>query len=267
MVNDSFARARWPNESPLGRRLDLAMQGGGPAPPPANLHPDAHTTINPWTDNTRFCTVVGVVGSIRERGLTDAVQERVHFPFLQRPSGTATLIVRTSGDPLNHADATGGLIRRLIPAHRNGSPRIALVADDMRRSVAQPAFYMWLFGALAVMAIVLAVTGVLGMTWQAVGLRTHEIGVRLALGARPDQVVSLFLRTEGLPVVIGALLGIGGAAATTRYMASLLHEVTPWDPVAFLLAPSVVTIAALGAILVPALRARGVDPTVLLRAQ
>ncbi len=78
---------------------------------------------------------------------------------------------------------------------------VALVADDMRRSVAQPAFYMWLFGALVVVAIVLAVTSVLGMTWQAVGVRTREIGVRLALGARPDQVVSLFLWTEGLPVV------------------------------------------------------------------
>jgi len=243
IVNDAFARATWRDESPLQRRIDLDQAAGEPLPPPVNLHPVTQTTVMPRPDNRRFCTVVGVVGSIREKSLTEPAQERVYFSCNQeRVAVNATLIVRTLGKPLNHADTIAATIRRLRPSQSIGFPMARSVDDDMRRSVAQPAFYAWLFGALAATAVMLAVAGVFGMTWHAVVARTREIGIRVALG-------------------------IGGAAISTRYLTSLLHEVTPLDPLTFIVAPALVTLAALVAVVIPAMRARSVDSTVLMRAQ
>jgi putative ABC transport system permease protein len=116
-------------------------------------------------------------------------------------------------------------------------------------------------------ALSIAAIGVFGVTWHAVVQRTREMGVRVALGARPDQVVLMLVAAGGIPIAIGAVLGVGGAAAGTRYMASQLHEVTPLDPLTFAAAPVLVAAVGLLAVFLPAMRARLVDPKDLLRTE
>ncbi len=266
MVNQSLARSIWPRESPLRHRIDLASRAGAPLPPMGNLHPDARTTILPWTDASRFCTVVGVVQDVREKTLTEPPQPRVYFSPSQFMSGNLTLLVRTASGSPDIADAIRSAIQRLIPAQRNPiTPH--LIEDEMRRSVAQPEFYAWLFGMLAGLALALAVVGVFGVTWHAITQRTHEIGIRLAIGAEPGQVVRLMVRDGAWPIGLGTALGVATAAGATRYLVSLLHEVTPLDPLTFAAAPAAVALVAILAVAAPALRARRIDPKELLRAE
>ncbi|HUL72631.1 MAG TPA: ABC transporter permease [Vicinamibacterales bacterium] len=255
LVNESLARSAWPRESPLHRRVDLESRGGAAAPASRGK-----------AGRPQFCTVVGVVRDIREKALTETPQPRIYFSPTGFPSGAATLLVRATGDPLMHADAIRGIIQRWLPSQRAPIvPRV--VADEVRRSVAQPEFYAWLFGTLAGLALTLAAVGVFGVTWHAVVQRTREIGVRLALGARPGEVVQLIFRDGAIPIGAGVTAGILGALGATRSLASLLHEVTPLDPVAFAAAPALVLAVAAIAVFVPAWRARRVDPTELLRAE
>jgi putative ABC transport system permease protein len=111
VINEALARSAWPRESPLQHRLDLAEAGGAPLPPPDNPRPTEGSSIVAWPENKRFCTVVGIVGNVREKSLIEPAQERLYFSVYQWPSGSATLLVRTSGDPLDQAGAIRTLIR------------------------------------------------------------------------------------------------------------------------------------------------------------
>ncbi|MEZ5318426.1 MAG: FtsX-like permease family protein [Vicinamibacterales bacterium] len=252
VVSDTMARTFWPDDSAIGRRLDLYMRQG--------------TAIATVTADKRFCTVIGVVGDVRERVLTEPPAPRLYFSAYQRAAGSGALVVRSTSDPRQRRQEIVALIQQYVPRTTEASIRIGLVVDRMRGSVDLPEAQAWLFGLFAVMSMVVLAVGVFGLSWFTVVQRTHEVGIRLALGARPRQVSSLFLWQGARPVLVGILVGIIAAAYMTRYLGSLLPGIAPLDPLVFVVVPVIIASVAIFAVGWPVFRARRVDPRLLLRS-
>jgi ABC-type antimicrobial peptide transport system permease subunit len=220
----------------------------------------------PWT-------VIGVVSDLRHGGpLTrlDREQERLQafFPFAPTESelsAATTVVVRTSGK-------VPGLAEQLRRTALSIGPRVLVerirLADDLFADrVITPRRRMVLLGLLGALGLTLALVGVFGMTGYAVTRRTAEIGVRMAFGARPGQVVATIVRDSALPIAIGVTIGVGGAMLTTRTIESFLFQTTRNDPMT--LGAVAVVLAVTGAIaaVVPAMRAARVDPATSLRTE
>ena len=173
------------------------------------------------------------------------------------------LVIRTQGDPANLAAA----VRREVKAIDPDQPVAAVrtMGEWVGTSVAAPRYRTSLLGALAVVALLLASTGIYGVMSYSVAQRTHELGVRMALGARQRDVLKLVVKQGMTLVVIGIGLGILGAVALTRVISSLLFGVTARDPVTFVVVAAVLTLVAFFACYIPARRATKVDPLVALR--
>lgn len=237
VVNRTLAERFWPGEDPVGKRLRLS---------------------GPWL------TVVGVVPDVRLRSLDERATPQVYAPFTTGAPRSLTLLVRT-GSP----SATAPALRELVRAADPGVPLDEIVGMDevLRRSLWQQRLFGGMFTAFALLALLLAVTGVYGVMAYAVSLRTHEIGVRMALGAGVGRVLRLVVgRGAGLAAA-GLALGVAGAFALTRVLASLLYGVSATDPLAFVGSVAVLGGAALLACYVPARRAARLDPVVALRAE
>jgi putative ABC transport system permease protein len=246
IVNEAFARRYFPNEEPLGKRLQPA--------PPARI----------W-NNERLTSfeIVGVVGDVKSAGLNAETEPTYYLPAPQAPLGDMEILVRAEGDPL-----------ALIPALRDAvwaidanqpissiSTMEKLVADRL----AQPRFNMILMGLFGAVALMLAGVGIYGLLSYSVAQRTHEIGVRMALGARGADVLRLVMG-QGLKLtMIGVMIGLAGAFVATRVLSGLLFGVGLTDPVIFAVVPAILAGVALGACFVPARRATRVDPMVALR--
>jgi putative ABC transport system permease protein len=233
IVNETLARLAWPGESALGRRLRA-------------------DTSEDWL------TVIGVVGDVKHRRLTEPPQAQVYTAHYQDPKIFACVVARTTGPPMAAADG----VRAAIWSVDKDQPvwSVAPMEQVLDRALAPTRFLLWLFGAFAGVALLLAAIGIYGVLSYAVAQRTQEIGIRIALGARAAQVLALVVG-QGMALTLGAIvLGLGAAAALGGLMRSLLFGVTPADPSTLAVAAVVLAVVALVACWLPARRATRVDP-------
>jgi putative ABC transport system permease protein len=237
IVNETMARMFWPNEDPLGKRIRIIA--------------------SPWL------TVVGVVGDIRH-GLTAKPNPEMFMSHLQEPRGALAVVARTSGDPLSLAAA----VREQVKALNKDQPvTITTMERLFSDSVAGQRFNALLLGVFGALAFGLAMVGVFGVINYSVAQRTHEIGVRIALGAQTRDVFKLVVGQGMTLALAGVGLGLAGAFALTRFITKLLYEVSPTDLVTFAVVALLLAGVALVACWIPARRAAKVDPMVALRCE
>src|SRR5688572_2748464 len=244
VVNRRLAEQFWPGEDPTGKRLKI-----GPADSP-----------NAWT------TVAGVVGDVRQSGFYEEQKFELYVPYAQERRGFVAprdLIVRTTGDPSRLA----GAVREAVWAVDKDQPisNVRTMDQVLAASVARERFQMLLLALFATLALVLACIGLYGVISYAVVQRTHEIGVRIALGAQSADVLRLVINQGMLLTLIGLVIGIAGAFAVTRVMTEMLFGVTATDPLTFAGVPVLLVAIAFLACYIPARRATNVDPLVALR--
>ncbi len=236
IITDLLARQVFPNEEPIGKRLIMAM------------------------DKTPF-EIIGIVGDIRHRSLESEARPAMYMPSNQ--SGWMNLVVRTKVDPLSLAAAARKEVQAIDPDQPVAAVRT--MDDWVDRSVAGPRYRTVLLALFAGVALLLASTGIYGVMSYSVTQRTHEIGVRMALGAKRRDVMKLVVRQGMTLVVIGVALGVAGAIALTRVMSTLLFGVTAKDPNTFVAVSGLLALVAFVACYLPARRATKVDPLVALR--
>jgi putative ABC transport system permease protein len=241
VIDERLAREYWPGESPLGKRVRFG-------PPEAN---------EPWH------TVVGVVGEVRHERVDAATRMSVYLPYGQIPMRSMTLAVRTEGDPAGLAVAAREQVRALDPDQPVTAVRT--MEEVVSRAVWQPRLHAILFGIFAGVALLLATVGIYGVMSYAVTQRTHEIGVRVALGAGPRDILRLVVRQGLTLTLVGIGVGAAAAFALTRVMSSLLFEVSAADPATFAANVVLLALVSLLACYVPARRATRVDPITALR--
>jgi predicted permease len=214
-----------------------------------------------------WLTVVGVVDDLRQWGPAQPVHGALYRPYLQVQQsfflGHMTFAVRSVSDPLSVAPA----MREALRAVDRNQPAasLALMDDVLDTATAEPRFQTRLLGTFAILAFMLALIGTYGVLAYSVAQGTHEIGVRMALGARGRTLVWMVLRRTLVLSAIGIVLGIAGAFATTRLLGTLLFDITPTDPATFSVVATAILIAALAAGFIPAQRAARVNPLVALR--
>ena len=242
MINESLARRYWPGENPVGKRLG----NGGP-------------------DGTGWREIIGVVGNVKHFGLESEEPPAMYLPMTQEPSLGMTLVARAKGDPdsiiPSLRQAVWSLDRDLAPAG------IGTMEQEIRGSLADRRLTLLLIGLFATLALVLAVVGVYGVTAYSVSQRTHEIGVRMALGAQRGHVLKLVLRQGLLLTGAGVVPGVFGALALTRVMKGLLFGISPTDPATFAWVVTLLFAVSAAACYVPARRATKVDPISVLRGE
>jgi ABC-type antimicrobial peptide transport system permease subunit len=211
---------------------------------------------------------VGVIGDVRNRGLTEPPRPEVFVPVRQQIEGWNNqlfLTIRTQSDPLAMLPAVRKTIATLDPLQPVYA--IQTVDDAFANAVAQRRAAMLLISIFAFVALALAGVGIYGLMSYMVSERTHEIGIRMALGAAGGDVLGLVIRQTLVLVGIGATLGIAGALMLGKALTSLVFEVTPSDPATLVSVTVVLTLVALAATLVPGLRATRVTPLVALRRE
>lgn len=241
VIDDTFARTYWPNEDPVGKRVKL----GG------------RQSRSPWM------TITGVVGHVHYRALEAPSRVQLYWPEAQRPYNTMSLAIRTAREPLALALAVEKEIFSVDP----DQPVYQVRGMEQLRSewVSQRFLALLLVALFAGLALVLAAVGIYGVMAHSVTLRTHEIGIRMTLGASHKDVLRMIVAQGAGLTAIGLGLGVFAAVALTRLMKSLLYGVSAGDPLTFLgVALLLVTIALL-ACYIPARRATRVDPLVALR--
>jgi putative ABC transport system permease protein len=236
VVSQGLVDTVFPNEEPLGKRLLTVL-------------------------SDKPFEIIGIVGDIRHRSLEFQPYAAMYMPT--RQSGRTNVVMRTQGDPLTLASG----VRKEVNAIDPDQPISALRTMDewVTRSTATPRYRTTLLALFAALAMILAATGIYGVMSYSVAQRTHEIGVRMALGARRFDVLSLVVRQGMLLVIVGLAIGLAGAFALTRVMASLLFGVTEKDPITFVVVAGLLTVVALIACYIPARRATKVDPLTALR--
>ena len=236
IVSQQLVDTAFPDEEPLGKRLIMAL-GNEPY------------------------EIIGIVGDIRHRSLQSQPYAAMYMP--SKEPGRTNLVIRTQGDPLS---IVGG-VRKEVNALDPDQPIAAItpMTEWVALSVAGARYRTTLLGLFAVLAMILAATGIYGVMSYSVAQRTQEIGVRMALGARPFDVLKLVVRQGMILALIGVVVGLAGALALTRVMSSLLFGVTERDPITFVVVAALLIAVAFIACLIPARRATKVDPLVALR--
>ncbi len=241
IVNETAAQRYWPGVDPLGKRI----KRGRPE------------SKNPWL------TVIGIVSGSRQLSLKEGSQPEIYVPYLQNPGLTFTLVARTASDPRS---LTGALRKEVLSADREiPAANIKLMEELISNSVAKERFYVLLLAVFAALALILAAVGVYGVMSYSVTLRTRDIGIRMALGARPVDIFKHIVGQALLLGLIGLGVGIVLAIASTRVMSSLLYGINATDPLTLAITSLVLLAVALLASYLPARRATRVDPLVTLR--
>jgi predicted permease len=237
VINESMARRDFAGEDPIGKRIRYDRQREG--------------------------TIIGVVADVKRFGLEYGVQMEQYHSILQDASGDSYLVIRTAGDPLKFAAAA----RQQIWAIDANMPVVDVMPMEPRlaESVAPRRFQMLLFGAFAVLALVLAMVGVYGVISHSVSRRTHEIGIRVALGATQREVLAMIIRQGMWLALVGVAIGLAAALALTRVIEGFLFNVKATDPVTFAGISLLLFGVAFLAAYFPARRATKVDPLVALR--
>jgi len=242
IVSEVVANRYWKQDDPIGRRIRLNADRPG----------------SPWV------TIIGVVGDVRNPLALD-VQPTAYRPFAQNPSTGAVLMIRTSNDPMlltNPVRAQLHAVDPTIPEFR-----IADLAAEVANYITPQRFTTSVLGFFAAVGLLLASAGVYGVMRYWVSARIPEIGVRMALGASTRDVFRLVIGKAAGPSSLGMLLGIGGAFAVQKFIASELHGVSPLDPVVFVAVSAIMGVVALIAAFVPARSAARIDPMVALREE
>ncbi|HEV2388983.1 MAG TPA: ABC transporter permease [Candidatus Acidoferrales bacterium] len=246
VVNQAAARTYWPDADPLGKRIKEGLPG----------------------DPIAWLTVVGIVGNAREFDVASRPRPTIYFPVSQFDGGNALLrdwVVRAAGEPLALASAARDAVWSLddaLPVSRVQTMEQVSVA-----AVSPQRFSLLLLGLSACLALVLAAVGLYGVTSYAVTLRTREIGIRIALGAQPRDVIEGVLAQAAKLTLAGVVAGLGGALILTRLMRDLLYGVSPSDPLTFAALPVLFIFVALLACCIPARRAVRIDPIAALRVE
>lgn len=239
VVSQQFAERMWPGEDPIGKRFFWGGTSG----------------------NTR--TVIGVVGDIRDVSpQTDAIP-MLFLPFNQLPMPGMTLVVRTTGDPMALADGVRNAVRALdanLPV-----PEIRSLRRNHSNAMATPRFNALLTGGFAVVALLLACGGLYAVVAFNVARRRREIGVRLAIGALPEEVVRAFVRHGMGLTMVGVVVGLAVTLGATRLVGGLLYDVSPLDPLTFGVVTLLLVFVATVATYIPARRAAGIAPGEALR--
>ena len=246
ILSEAAARRHFPNEDPIGKRIELGW-GRGPGTPRAGGE------------------VVGIVGDVREYGLDEEYPAEIYLPLQQWPVGRMTMVVRTAVPPLSLADEVKQAVKEIDPNLPVSNVRT--VRDLVAESIAQPRFYMVLLATFASLALMLAAIGIFGVMSYTVSQRTREIGIRMALGAGASSVVSMVVRQAMRLAVIGLTLGVVAALALSQTMAALLFDLSPTDPLTFATVAAILALVSFFASWLPARRAASVDPMVALRAE
>jgi putative ABC transport system permease protein len=241
IINDALAKKYWPNEDALGKRI---------------------TFSDPRKPDPKWLTIVGIVRSIRHRGLDIDPQPEYYLPFAQDPEPTMVLTVRSSQDPRSLTSAIRREIQSIDPDQPMANVRTleAVTAD----SVAPRRMSMVLLGAFSGIALLLAGVGIYGVISYLVVQRTHEIGVRMALGAQRRDVLRLVVGHALKLVGIGTVIGLVLALLSTRTLSALLYSVGAFDATTFVFVTVTLAAVALVASYIPALRATRADPMIAL---
>src|ERR1043165_9085214 len=239
-INRTMARRFWPNQNPIGKRLNLGS-----------------------AETPEFCEIIGVVGDVKHFGPDAESRPQIYISHLQSPAKWMSLIVRPARNPLSLVTAARAELRAIDPAQ----PVYDIQTLDtlVSQSIAPRRFAMLLLATFAMVALLLGAIGIYGVISYGVSKRTHEIGIRMALGARRHDVLGLVVRRGMKLALIGVGAGLAGALAASRVLQSLLFEVQPFDPLGFLLVTLTLTAVALLACWLPACRASKVDPMEGLR--
>jgi putative ABC transport system permease protein len=244
IINKKLARSFWPEEDPVGKHVEIGAE-------------------LPWY------TIVGVVGDVRQSRLDDPVEFEIDVPYSQWPPSwpdmtkTMSLVLRTAFEPEAVADS----VRRVILDEDPEQPvfAVATMSQVVTESMAYRRFNMLLFEIFAGLAVVLAALGIYGVLSYVVNQRTHEIGIRMALGAGRDKVLRMVVGEGMVLAGMGIALGLIGSFVLTRFLASLLYGVRPTDPPTFIVVALVLAAVSCFACYIPARRATKVDPMVALR--
>ena len=240
VVNHAAARHFWGEQDAVGKRFSL----------------DSGKT---WTQ------IVGVVGNVKQYGLDKDTVDEIYMPLAQSPLLDAIVVVKTSVEPMSVAR---GIIELLYAVDPNQpAARVRSMEQVRAESVAAPRLTSNLLSLFALLALTIAATGIGGVMALAVGQRRHEIGVRMAIGARPVEILRMVLGQGMALALLGIVLGLLGAFALTRLLQRLLFEVGPTDPLTFVGVAIVLSAATLVACYVPARRAARVDPIIALRVE
>jgi predicted permease len=250
VVNEALARHCWPGENPIGKRIALR-----------------DTLPNP-----QWITVVGVAKNAKQEDWAENPHIEMYLPYLQSHDyledphahyAYLTLVVRTGRDPASLAPAIESKVWGLDKSV--AVSQVQTMQQVVEDATAQPRFYLLMLGTFAAIAMILAAVGIHGVMSYSVSRRTHEIGVRMALGATEGEVLKLVVSQGIVMALVGAAAGLMGALLLTHLMSSLLYGVRPFDPVTFAVVSVVLAGVALLASYIPARRAAKIDPTVALR--
>jgi putative ABC transport system permease protein len=258
IINETIARRFFPNEDPVGKTIFMG--------PPEHLLPAGNQA-----PEFRFPrrTIVGVVADVKGGSLNLPASQQVYAPLTQYRgegwSNNMTLAVNTTSAPQALTTAVRNEVRALDPHQAVTS--IRTIDDLLARTLSESRFTLLLFGLFAALAVILAAIGIYGVMATAVVQRTHEIGLRMALGAQKRDVLHLIIGEAMVFVVIGMVVGMLAAAALTRLMATMLYQVSATDPITFVLIAVFFAAVALVASYIPAWRATQVDPLVALRTE
>jgi hypothetical protein len=246
VISEAAAREHFPGEDPIGKWITLGWGRGEGRPRVGG-------------------EVVGVVGDVKDHALAGEKLPECYVPYSQMPICTLDFVLRAAVPPRTLVPAVERIVHGLdaeLPV-----ARVATMEDVVARSIAEPRFYVALLGAFAVVALALAALGIFGVLSYAVVQRSREIGIRIALGAHPHEVLRMVLAQAAGWALAGVALGLAGAAALSRTIHTLLYDLSPTDPATLAATAGLLTVVALVASYLPARRATRVDPLVALRAE
>jgi putative ABC transport system permease protein len=246
MISEAAVRRYFPSEEPLGKFITLGW-GRGEGKPKVGGE------------------VVGVVGDVKDRSLAEEKPPELYVAYAQVPVQTMDVLLRSHVSPRSLLPSVEREVRSLDP--ELPVARVATLDEIVARSIAEPRFYMVLLGSFAAMAVFLAALGIFGVLSYAVVQRSREIGIRVALGAHPRDVLRMVLGHAFALAVAGVLAGLLGALALSRAIGSLLFQLSPTDPATLAAVALLLTAVALLASYLPARRATRVDPLIALRSE
>lgn len=238
VIDEAFVSRHYPGEDPLGRKIDI---GNG-------------------TDNAE---IVGVVGTVHYSGLDSTPTPTMYVPTSQDVFSTMWVMVRTDGEPIALSNTVRQIVRDLDP--NQPASLMAPLADVVSESVAQRRFSMLLILLFGLVALFLSAVGLYGVVAYMVSLRTREIGLRMAIGAMPSDVMKMILGSGMKLAVLGVVLGIAGALALSQLVEAMLFNVEPSDPASYAITAGLLLLVAAAACYIPARRAMRVDPMVTLQ--
>ena len=242
LISQTMARRLWPGEDPLGKRFKRGLYTSRRAP---------------------WITVIGMVGDVRNDGLDREPRPQAYLAFTQQTQPRLTLAVRTEQDPLAAVESIKGVIWQYDP--NQPIAEVQTMEQIVSVSTSEARFHTQVLGAFALLALLLGLAGIYSVISFTVSQRTHEMGIRMALGARRSDVVKIVLRGASGPIVVGVGVGLVAAYNLSWLLGSRLYEVSPTEPLVFVFAAALLCGAGLAGAYLPARRATKVDPMTALR--